>query len=442
MSSKDIFKAYDVRGAYPAKLNESIARAIGRATADLLGCQEALVGHDMRGSGVPLSEALIDGLREQGVDVTSIGLASSPLIYYAGRDYDSAICVTASHNPPPDNGMKICGRGALPIGSANGLMEIAEKALAGSFVKATTRGTRRQATPREEFISFSLESLHATRPVRVVVDGGNGIGGLDYLALAERDTPLEILPLYLDADDSFPNHEPNPLKFETLRDLQAEVLRQQADLGLALDGDADRCFFIDERGEIISADLITALIASDVLAEKPGATILYDLRSSRIVPETIRSLGGRAVECRVGHAFIKKALRDEGGTFAGELSGHFYFEESSFAENTLLALFRVLNILDKRGETLSQATAPLRKYHSSGEINSQVEDGQAIMQALAKAYADGEASWLDGLKIKYEDWWFNVRPSNTEPYLRLVLEATSAEEMNRRKNEILAVIRG
>ncbi len=437
----NIFKAYDIRGAYPTELNEEIARRIGQATADLLGCRRALVGHDMRSSGVPLSEALIGGLRDQGVDVTKVGLASSPLIYYAGRDYDCAVSVTASHNPPPDNGMKICGPGALPIGSANGLLEIARRVENRRMSPAGQSGALDHATPRADFVSFSLQALRTAAPFRVVVDGGNGIGGLDYLELARRETSIEILPLYLDPDDSFPHHEPNPLKFETLRDLQAEVLRQRADLGLALDGDGDRCFFVDERGEIVSADLITALIASDILELTPEATILHDLRSSRIVAETITAHGGRAIECRVGHAFIKKALREEGGRFAGELSGHFYFEESSFAENTLIALFRVLNILAARGENLSKATAPLRKYYGSGEINSRVENGSAIMDDLARRYAGGEISRLDGLKVSFEDWWFNVRPSNTEPYLRLVLEAQSETALKTHRDELLAVIR-
>ncbi|UCF69185.1 MAG: phosphomannomutase/phosphoglucomutase [Acidobacteriota bacterium] len=438
---KEIFKAYDVRGAYPDKINEPIARRIGLAIAEFLDCRNALVGHDMRRSSPPLSEALIEGLRTLGVDVTAIGQASSPLVYFAGAHHDCAVAVTASHNPPPDNGMKICGREALPIGSANGLLRIAELAMADRFTPAATMGSLASEAPRERFVSSSLEALHIKRPFKVVVDAANGMGGLDYEALSHRDTPLQIVPLYFEPDDSFPHHEANPLNFDTLEDLQAAVRRERADLGLALDGDGDRCFFVDERGEILTADLITALIAEDILSTRPGATILHDLRSSRVVREEIEEAGGRAVECRVGHAFIKQALRDEAGVFAGELSGHFYFKESSYAENTFLALFRVLNLLDDRRLTLSEAALPLRRYHSSGEINSRVRDTRAVLDELEKRYDGGQVSHLDGLKISFDQWWFNARPSNTEPVLRLVLEASTRELMERQRDELLEIIR-
>ncbi len=442
MSLRKIFKAYDVRGAYPADINESIAYSIGRATATFLGCRDAVVGHDMRASGVKLAEALIRGLREQGVDVTFIGQASSPLVYFAGREFTCAISVTASHNPPPDNGMKICGAEALPIGSANGLLDIADIVIDERYAPPGGLGSYEEAAPRERFVRFSSEALETKRRFRIVVDAGNGIGGLDYKALADLDLPLDIVPLYFDPDDSFPNHEPNPAKFETLRDLQAKVVEEGADLGVALDGDGDRCYFVDENGEILAADLVTALIAVDVLRRQPGATILYDLRSSRIVREEIEAAGGTAIECRVGHAFIKKAMRDEGAVFAGELSGHFYFKESSYAENTFIALFRMLNILDARGIALSEAVAPLRRYSSSGEVNSRVSDVEAVLSELAAKYSDGAVSRLDGLKVSYDSWWFNVRPSNTEPLLRLVLEADDDALMTEKRDEILAIIRG
>ena len=441
MISRKLFKAYDVRGAYPDLIHEEVARRIGCGVASYLDCRNALVGHDMRSSGPPLAEALIDGLRSQGVDVTFIGSASSPLVYFSGRDYDCAIAVTASHNPLPDNGMKICAKGARPIGSANGLLDIADLAIADRFEPAPERGGYSEAAPREDFVTRSAAALECGKKFRVVVDAGNGMGGLDYEELARRDLPLEIVPLYFEPDDSFPHHEANPLDFDTLRDLQAAVVREKADLGVALDGDGDRCFFIDERGEIVTADLATALVARDVLKHEPGATILYDLRSSRVVREEVEAAGGRAVECRVGHAFIKQAMRDEGSIFAGELSGHFYFEESSYAENTFLALFRVLNILDAEGLALSEAVAPLRRYASSGEVNSRVDDVERVLARLAETYGDGSSTRLDGLKVSYGDWWFNVRPSNTEPLLRLVLEADSTELMERKRDEILAIIR-
>ncbi len=442
MSVRDIFKAYDVRGSYPDQLDEGIARRIGRAAAGFIGCRNALVGHDMRRSSPPLAGALCDGLREQGVDVTFIGEASSPLVYFAGRSYESAVSVTASHNPPPDNGMKICRGGALPIGSANGLLDIATLVEEDRFTAAPRRGGFAEAAPRDEFLAFSLQALHATRPFRVVVDAGNGMGGPDYQALLEKRTNVEIVPLYLDPDDSFPNHEANPLHFETLRDLQRKVVETKADLGVGLDGDGDRCFFVDETGEILPADLVTALIAQDILADTPGVTVLYDLRSSKIVRETVEAAGGRAVECRVGHAFIKQQLREHKGVFAGELSGHFYFEASSFAENTFLALFRLLNMLERRGAPLSRAVAPLRRYFGSGEINSRVAAVGPVIGKLKDSYGpSGEVSLMDGLKVTYPDWWFNVRPSNTEPVLRLVLEADSRELMETKRDEILKVIR-
>ncbi|MDQ7005760.1 MAG: phosphomannomutase/phosphoglucomutase [Acidobacteriota bacterium] len=436
-----VFKAYDVRGAYPEAIDEPLARRIGRATAVHLGARTALVGHDMRRSSPSLAAALIDGLREQGTDVTFIGEASSPLVYYAGRDFDAAVAVTASHNPLPDNGMKICGPDAEPIGSANGLWTIRDLVAGGDFPAAPRRGTLDTLEPRRAFVDDSLAFLHLRRRFRVVVDGANGMGGPDYQELARRDSPLEILPLYLDPDDDFPHHEPNPLVFDNLRDLQAEVRRTGADLGIALDGDGDRCVFVDEQGAVVTADLATALIAPEVLREHPGTPILFDVRSSRVVAEEIRAAGGRPVECRVGHAFIKKALRDEQAHFGGELSGHFYFREAACAENTLLALFRLLNLLDRRGCTLSQAVAPLRRYHSSGEINSRVDRVENRLQALRDKYRDGEISTLDGLKVSYSTWWFNVRPSNTEPLLRLVVEAADAEELQARTRELLTLIR-
>ncbi|MFN7964674.1 MAG: phosphomannomutase/phosphoglucomutase [Acidobacteriota bacterium] len=441
MSIQKLFKAYDVRGAYPELINEEVAHRIGRATATFLKCRTALVGHDMRRSSPALAMALIEGLRAQGVNVTFIGQATSPLVYFAGRDHDCAVSVTASHNPPPDNGMKICGKGALPIGSANGLLDIAKLVEKNEFTAAAEPGTLVDSSPREEFVEASLQALAVRRRFKIVVDAGNGMGGPDYATLAKATPLLEVVPMYFEPDDTFPNHEPNPLHFETLRDLQAAVVRDKADLGVALDGDGDRCFFVDETGSIVPADILTALIAQDVLRAHSGATILYDLRSSRVVKEEVEEAGGRAVECRVGHAFIKKALRSEGGIFAGELSGHFYFQESSYAENTLLALFRVLNILDARGVSLSHAIKPLQRYPSSGEVNSKVPFVAAVLQRLEDKYRDGRQTKLDGLKVSYPDWWFNVRPSNTEPLLRLVLEADSQTLMEQKREELLAIIR-
>ncbi len=442
MTLAEIFKAYDVRGAYPDALDERIAEAIGRAIAVHLRPAGALVGHDMRGSSPPLAAALVEGLAAQGVDVTFIGLASSPLVYFAGREFDASIVVTASHNPLPDNGMKICGPGALPIGGASGLFEIRRLVEQSAFPAAARHGRVVEAAPRAAFVEASLRALEVRRPVRVVVDAGNGIGGPDYAELMRRDTPLAIVPLYFEPDDSFPHHHPNPLDFATLDDLRRTVVAERADLGLALDGDADRCVFVDETGEIVPADLATALMAQDVLAHRPGATILYDVRSSRAVAEEIERGGGRAVESRVGHAYMKRTLAELGGAFGGELSGHYYFDAPSFAENTLRALCAIVNLLDRRGTTLSEAMRPLRRYAQSGEINVRVPAVAPVLERLEAAFPGGDVSRLDGLKVAFDDWWFNARPSNTEPLLRLVIEGNDVATMERRREQVMAAVQG
>jgi phosphomannomutase len=442
MTPPAIFKAYDVRGPYPDALDERTAEAIGRAVAVHLRPERALVGHDMRGSSPPLASALIEGLTAQGVDVTFIGLASSPLVYFAGREFDAAIVVTASHNPLPDNGMKICARNALPIGGDSGLFEVRDLVAAGRFPAAARRGRVVEAAPRAAFVDASLAALEARRPFRVVVDAGNGVGGPDYAELMRRDTPLAIVPLYFEPDDSFPHHHPNPLDHETLNDLRRAVVAERADLGLALDGDADRCVFVDGTGEIVPADLATALMAQDVLAHRPGGKVLYDVRSSRAVAEEIERGGGVAVESRVGHAYMKRTLAAIGGVFGGELSGHYYFDPPSFAENTLRALFAVVNLLDRRGISLAEAVRPLRRYAQSGEINVRVPAVAPVLDRLAAAFPGGAVSRMDGLKVSFGDWWFNARPSNTEPLLRLVIEADDPATMARRTDEVLAVVRG
>ncbi len=435
------FKAYDVRGAYPRELDENAARRIGRAVARHLGCRNALVGHDMRRSSPALAGALIEGLLESGVDVTSIGEASSPLTYFAGRSFECTVVVTASHNPLPDNGMKICGAGALPMGSASGLREVAALYERDEAPAQTRRGTLTETTARAEFVLASRRSLTTEGRTRIVVDGGHGAAGPDYAELARQEPRLDIVPLYLEPDDNFPAHDPNPLVFENLRDLQRAVPEAGAALGVALDGDGDRAFFVDERGGIVPADLTTALLADELLRDHPGGAVIHDLRSSRVVAETVAAAGGRALEGRVGHSFLKHAIAETGAVFAGELAGHYYFASEGGAENTLLALFLLLGRLEREARPLSEVVAPLRRYASSGEINSRVADPEAVLARLAERYADGECSTLDGLKVRYRSWWFNARPSNTEPYLRLVVEADSEEELARHRDALLAEIR-
>lgn len=442
MPLAEIFKAYDVRGPYPDALDETIARAIGQGIAAYLRPESAVVGHDMRHSSPALAAALVDGLVTLGVDVEFIGLASSPLVYFAGRASDACIAVTASHNPLPDNGMKICRAAAMPIGGPTGLEEIRRLVEADRFLPAARRGSVRHSEPRAAFVDDALATLAVKRRFTVVVDAGNGIGGLDYAELMQRDPPLAIVPLYFEPDDAFPHHHPNPLDPHTLDDLRARVVAERADLGLALDADGDRCVFVDEAGAIVPADLTTALIAQDILAHRPGAPILYDVRSSRVVREEILAHGGQPVEGRVGHAFMKRTLAELGGAFGGELSGHYYFDPPSFAENTFRALFAVLNLLDARRATLSEVVHPLLRYRQSGEINLRVPALEPVLERLLAAFPGGEVSRLDGLKVSFDDWWFNARPSNTEPLLRLVIEAADPAAMERRRDAVLAIVRG
>ncbi len=440
MALAEIFKAYDIRGPYPDALDEPIAHAVGRAIAAFLQPGSAVVGHDMRRSSPALAAALVEGLVSAGVDVEFIGLASSPLVYFAGRERDACAVVTASHNPLPDNGMKICGAGAMPIGGATGLLEIRRLVEEDRLPSAGRRGAVHSGEPRAAFVDDALATLSVDRRFRVVVDAGNGVGGLDYAELMRRATPLEIVPLYFEPDDSFPHHHPNPLDPHTLEDIRRRVLTERADLGVALDGDGDRCVFVDEAGEIVPADLTTALIAQDVLAHHPGAPILYDVRSSRVVREEILAHGGRPVEGRVGHAFMKRTLAEIGGAFGGELSGHYYFDPPSFSENTFRALFAVLNLLDARRASLSQVVRPLSRYRQSGEINVRVPAIEPVLEQLLEAFPGGEVNRLDGLKVSFDDWWFNARPSNTEPLLRLVIEAKDRATMERRRDAVLALV--
>jgi phosphomannomutase len=447
-----IFKAYDVRGIYPSEINEAKARQIGLAfqhvldESDRAGSNTVVVSRDMRSHSEPLERALIDGLTAAGLDVLEIGLATTPMNYFAVGHTGAAggVQVTASHNPSRYNGLKFSRRGARPVSGDHGIALMEAKVAAGDLPEAGRRGRVERGDIMEPYRRHVLSHLAEPpggaggAPLKVVADASNGMGTL-YRPLLEA-MGIELVPLYFELDGSFPNHEANPLKEENLRDLQELVLAEEAAFGVSFDGDADRSAFVDERGRSIGSDLVTALIAGELLAESPGAAVVYDLRSSKAVDEYIREHGGEPVRERVGHSFMKATLRRKQGVFGGELAGHYYFRDNFYADSSILAVVEVLNLLWKTGKTLSELVEPLRRYAKSPEINFEVEDKQGKMDELARRYAGGEVDFLDGISVRFPTWWFNVRPSNTEPYLRLVLEADTQDELQGRLEELFGVL--
>ncbi|MDD2766158.1 MAG: phosphomannomutase/phosphoglucomutase [Candidatus Moranbacteria bacterium] len=446
-----IFKAYDIRGVYPDDINEDDAYNIGRAVVAYLKPKCLAIGRDIRPSSPALFMHFARGVMEGGCDVIDLGVITTPMVYFAaGRlDVDAAISLTASHNPIQYNGVKIALRGALPVGEDSGLREIRDLALASQWETSPRQGTMTNQDIRPVYYDyFSSFASFRDKKFTVVIDTANSMGVLELPMYERFSDNIKVVNLWNDLDHPFQCHEANPLKTETLDELCAKVKETHADLGIAYDGDADRVGFTDETGTIIPMDLITGLIAKIILTKKPGATILYDLRSSRAVREVIEENGGIAKECRVGHAFIKRQMRADGAIFAGELSGHYYFEENSFAEASTLVAILLLNLMTETGKTISELVQDLKRYSHSVEINSEVADlptgetgKDAILTKLKETYSDGTISELDGLKVDYDDWWFNVRPSNTEPLLRLNLEAKTLEMMEEKQAELLALIR-
>ncbi|MEJ2084079.1 MAG: phosphomannomutase/phosphoglucomutase [Acidobacteriota bacterium] len=444
-----IFKAYDVRGTYPDQINEETARKIGRAFRGVLD-EEALgrsntvvVSRDMRSHSIPLQESLIEGLRESGLDVRDIGLATTPMNYFAIGHSGAAggIQVTASHNPARYNGMKFSLDDARPVSGDHGIPLIESKVESNDLPRSEVPGNLERgeifADYSRHILSFLAPSSDSAR-LKVVVDAANGMGTL-YRPLLEQMN-IELIPLYFELDGSFPNHEANPLKLENLRDLCELVVSSEADLGVSFDGDADRAAFVDETGRPIGSDLMTALIGGELLAREPGKHVLFDLRSSRAVPEYITECGGIPVRERVGHSFVKATLRKKQGIFGGELAGHYYFRDNFNADCAILAVVEVLNLLRSTGKTMSQLVAPLERYAKSPEINFEVDDKKAKMEELGERFSDGEIDYLDGITVQYDDWWFNVRPSNTEPYLRLVLEAEDEDQLARHRAELVDIL--
>ena len=434
-----IFKAYDIRGIYPADINEDIAYAIGRAYITFTGAKKVVIGRDMRPHSQQLFNGIARGITDQGADVIDLGLSSTPQSYFANGTLkaDGSVMITASHNPGEWNGFKLCKANAVPISGATGIMDIQKIAESKAWQEPEKKGTVSTYDITGKYGEFLRSFAKLDRKLKVVVDYANAMGLYEIAGI--RDL-FEIVPMYDVMDGTFPNHEANPLKTDTLDAIRAKVKEVKADFGAAFDGDADRCGFIDDLGEIIPMDLFTALIAQDILAKGP-ATILYDLRSSRAVKECIEENGGKAIQCRVGHAFIKNQMRENDAVFAGELSGHYYFKQNFTAESQGLAMIMLANLICAKNQPLHELIAPLKKYFSSGEINSKVADVAPILAEIKAKYTDGNMFELDGVSVEYDRWWFNIRASNTEPLLRLIVEADTKELMETKRDELLAIIR-
>jgi len=441
-----VFKAYDVRGVYPDELDEDGAEAIGRAYVEQFEPRRIAVGRDMRLSSPQMQAALMRGATSAGADILDLGLVGTEMVYFAvgSLGLDGGVAVTASHNPRQYTGMKIVRRGALPVGGDSGLLEVRDRALAGVSAESGRTGTIEEYDIWPAYVERVLSFVDVSQilPLRVVIDAANGMAGAMLPPVLER-LPIEAVTCYFEPDGTFPNHEPNPLLPENREFIVSRTLAEGADLGVAFDGDADRCFFVDDSGQFVPGDFATALFAEAILEKEPGASIIYDVRASWAVPETIERAGGEALVNRVGHAFIKHRMRKEDAAFAGEVSGHYYFRGFSQADSGVVPFLLMLELLSRKGRKLSEVLAPLReRYFITGEINTPVADVALKLQELKERYAgEGRISHLDGISVEAGDWHFNVRPSNTEPLVRLNLEARSRELMEQRRDEVLAVIR-
>ena len=439
-----IFKAYDIRGVYPGELDEEVAHRVGRAFVQLLGARAVVVARDMRASGEPLSTAFIAGAVTQGADVVDIGIASTDMLYFASGSLNlPGVVFTASHNPARYNGMKLVRAGALPVGSETGMAEIKTMVADGDFERPPRLGKITRQDMLDAFVEHVLGFVDVPNfePLKVVIDTANGMGGLVVPAVFSR-LPIDVVPLYFDLDGTFPNHPADPIQPENLKDLREAVVANDAACGLAFDGDADRVFFVDERGEPVLASFLGALLADSILAKHPGERVIYSLTCSRAVPEVIRERGGEAIRTRVGHSFIKQIMADTGAIFGVEHSGHFYLRDHWRAECGVVTALAALEVVSRSGGTLSKALEPFTsRYWNSGEINSSVEAKQEKIEELAGAHPGAAQDRTDGLSVDYDDWWFNVRASNTEPLLRLNVEHRDPAEGAARRDELLAVIR-
>jgi len=444
-----IFKAYDIRGVYPEQLDEEDAWKIGHGTAQFLRsllrgfergqakAHSICVGRDMRTHSEALADALAEGITASGANVIDIGLIDTPQMYFAINHLGACggVQVTASHNPAKYNGFKISGMEARPIGAETGLKDIQHIAMALKHTKGICSGKVEQRDLTEDYKRHVLKFLNSKiRPLKIVIDASNGMAG-KVVPEIFGELPMKIIRLNFEHKGRF-KHEPNPLIEENLAELKAKIVTSKADVGICFDGDADRMMMVDEKGETISCDLITALMVPYFLRQEPGSTIIYDLRSSWVVREEVLKYGGTPRRERVGHAFMKKTLRDTHAVFGGELSGHFYYRDNFYADSAVITLVHILNILSETEMPISELIKPLRRYYASGEINFKVEDKQAAMQELARQYGEGDYDDLDGVTVQFKDWWFNCRPSNTEPLLRLNVEAKQQELLDDRLKEI------
>ena len=443
-----LFKAYDVRGIYPDELTADIAYRIGRALVTYLQVDSVAVGRDMRVSGDQLSAALIDGIRDQGADVADLGLVSTDGLYFTvGKfGYPAGVMITASHNPAEYNGFKICREDAKALSFEAGISQIRDLVIANDFPEPAHR--RGDLFERDILGAYanhclSLIDVSKIRPLKVAVDAGNGMAGATAPVVFEQ-LPIEVVPLYFELDGTFPNHPANPIEPENIVDLQKAVVENGCDFGVAFDGDADRMFLIDENGAFVGGDMTTLMVAVSMLKKHPGATICYNLICSRSVPETVKRLGGRAVRTPVGHSLIKAIMREEDAIFGGEHSGHFYFRDNWYADSGMIAMLTVLELISESGKTLSEVLAPLDSRARSGEINSEVANPAAVLAKIEEVYAAQGATidHFDGITVGFDDWWFNVRSSNTQPLLRLNLEVDDAVQLEARTNEVVALIRG
>ena len=446
MLDPSVFKAYDVRGIHPSELDEEGAQAIGRAFVEVFEPKRVAVGHDMRVSSPAMAEAAIRGASEAGAEVLDLGLVGTEMVYFAVGELglDGGIAVTASHNPKEYTGMKIVREGALPVGGESGLLEVRDRAL-GEPKAAGSPGKVERHDIWDLYVERVLSFVDpgAIAPLTIVIDAANGMAGVMLPPVLEQLPELEVVRCFFEPDGTFPNHEPNPLLPENREFIVAKTLEEQADFGVAFDGDADRCFFVDDSGEFVPGDFITALLAEAVLEKEPGAKIIYDVRASWAVPETIERAGGVPLVNRVGHAYIKHRMREVDAAFGGEVSGHYYFRDFSQADSGVVPFLLMLELVSKRGKKLSEILRPFReRYFITGELNTPVPDVAAKLQGLEQRFgAEGRVSHLDGVSVDAEDWHMNVRPSNTEPLLRLNLEARTRELMESKRDEVLATIR-
>ena len=446
MLDPKVFKAYDVRGIYPGEIDEDGARAIGRAYVEQFEPKRIAVGRDMRVSSPSMAAATIEGAASAGADVVDIGLVGTEMLYAAvgHLELDGGIQVTASHNPKEYTGMKIVRRGAMPVGGDSGLLDIRDRAMSGARHQTGPQGTVREEDVFPPFVDkvLSFIDIDEVPALNLVIDAANGMAGVMLPPVLERLPKLEGQPFYFEPDGTFPNHEPNPLLPENREFIVRKTIELGAALGVAFDGDADRCFFVDDTGEFVPGDFVTALLAESMLEKHPGSKVIYDVRASWAVPETIERAGGSPLINRVGHAFIKQRMREEDAVFGGEVSGHYYFRDFYQADSGVVPFLLMVERIASRGRRLSELLRPYReRYFLTGELNVPVSDVAVKLQEIKERFGgEGRVSHLDGISIEAEDWHFNVRPSNTEPLLRLNLEARSQEVMERKRDEVLAVM--